>query len=633
MRILLIHSDYIRFEARKKAIKDAEELTDAQNSAENVLVAFVAVENSDEVGIDSVTSQLVAEVKKTAKEVGAQSIALYPYAHLSSSLSGPKTAKKVLDEAYDALKKEGANVIKAPFGWYKGFEIKCKGHPLSELSRTIHPEGKKAEENTEKAGEKEASVAHVSEALKTEDKLKSEWYVLDLQGKLTPLAEYKFKKEDWNLKKFSDYEVTKVRAVDQEPPHVKYMRSHEIADYEPGSDQGNMRWYPKGSLIKRLLEERVSNIVAGLGGMQVETPIMYDISHPCLSKYLDRFPARQYRLMSGDKEYFLRFAACFGQYLMKHDMTISYKNLPLRLYELSHYSFRYEKSGELVGLRRLRAFTMPDMHTLTRDMNGAKEEFLKQFKLSLKWMSDLGLDYEIGIRFVREFYEANKEFADELARLAGRPVLIEMWNSRPFYFVMKFEFNFVDALNKASALSTVQIDIENTERFDIKYVDEEGKQKHPIMLHASISGSIDRNVYALLEMAYLNSQKGKKSMLPVWLSPTQVRLAPLNAEYADYTKKIAGEIDQNNIRVDIDDRNETVGKKIREAETEWIPYTLVIGENEKSSGKYIVRIRETGEQKEMTLPQLLTEIKTQTAGLPYKPLPLPRNVSERPRFV
>ena len=632
MRILLIHSDYIRFEAKKKAIKDAEELTDAQNSAENVLVAFVAVEKADEEGIESVTKQLTAEVKKTAKEVGAQSIALYPYAHLSSSLSSPKTAKKVLNEAYDALKKDGVNVIKAPFGWYKGFEIKCKGHPLSELSRTILPEGKAAEEKTEKKEEKKEE-ARVSEALKTEDKLKSEWYILDMQGKLTPLTEYNYKKEEGNLKKFSDYEVTKIRAVDREPPHVKYMRSHEIADYEPGSDQGNMRWYPKGSLIKRLLEERVSDIVAGIGGMQVETPIMYDISHPCLSKYLDRFPARQYRLMSGNKEYFLRFAACFGQYLMKHDMTISYKHLPVRLYELSHYSFRYEKSGELVGLRRLRAFTMPDMHTLTRDMDGAKEEFLKQFKLSIKWMSDLDIEYEIGIRFVREFYEANKDFADELVRLAGRPALIEMWDSRPFYFVMKFEFNFVDALNKASALSTVQIDIENTERFDIKYIDEEGKEKHPIMLHASISGSIDRNVYALLEMAYLNSQKGKKAMLPLWLSPTQVRLAPLNEEYMDYTKQIAEEIDKNKIRVDIDDRNETVGKKIRESETEWIPYTLVIGENEKSSGKYKVRVRASGEQKDMTLPELIEEIKAQTADLPYKPLPLPRNVSERPRFV
>ena len=632
MRILLIHSDYLSFEVKKKAIKDAEELSGPPQKAENVLIAFIAVEKIDEEGPESVVKQLVAELTKTAREVGAESIALYPYAHLSSSLSSPKSARKILDEAYAELSKDH-KAVKVPFGWYKGFELRCKGHPLSELSRTILPEGKTPESPVPPAAAEKKDAAHVSEALKAEDALKSEWYILDVQGKLAPTKDYRFTKETENLRRFVQYETAKVRSVDREPPHVKLMRAHEIADYEPGSDQGNMRWYPKGSLIKRLLEERVSDIVAGLGGMQVDTPIMYDISHPSLSKYLDRFPARQYRLMSGEKEYFLRFAACFGQYLMKHDMTISYKNLPLRLYELSHYSFRYEKSGELVGLRRLRSFTMPDMHTLTRDMDGAKEEFLKQYKLALKWMSDLGLEYEIGIRFVREFYEKNKEFAGELVRLAGKPVLIEMWDTRPFYFVMKFEFNFVDALDKASALSTVQIDIENTERFDIKYVDIEGKEKNPIMLHASISGSIDRNVYALLEMAYLNQQRGKKPMLPLWLSPTQVRLAPLNEAFLKYAEEMAEELTNNKIRVDIDDRSETVGKKIRDAETEWIPYIIVLGESEKETCRFRVRVRSSAEQKEYSLPQLIEEIKKQTEGLPYKPLPLPRMISKRPRFV
>jgi len=421
MRILLIHSDYIKFEAKKKAIRDAEEFKEKGQEAENVLVAFIAVEKIDEEDPDSVIKQLVKEIKGTVKRVGAESIAIYPYAHLSSSLSGVNVARKILDDAYKNLKKEYPT-IKAPFGWYKGFEIKCKGHPLSELSRTIVPEGGKGKK--EKKGKE-------SEALKAEERLKSEWYILDLSGNLVPVSEFRFKKENLNLKKFADYEISKSRVVDKEPPHVRLMRIHEIADYELGSDQGNMRWYPKGSLIKRLLEEHVSNIVAESGGMQVETPVMYDISHPNLSKYIDRFPARQYTLKSGAKEYFLRFAACFGQYLMKHDMTISYRNLPLRLYELTHYSFRYEQSGELVGLRRLRAFTMPDMHTLTVDMESAKKEFLSQYRLCMKWMNDLKLEYEIGIRFVRRFYEENKEFANQLVKLVGKPALIEIWDD-PF---------------------------------------------------------------------------------------------------------------------------------------------------------------------------------------------------------
>ncbi|HIE34246.1 MAG TPA: threonine--tRNA ligase, partial [Candidatus Altiarchaeales archaeon] len=501
MRILLIHSDYLRFRARKKAIKGAEDIKEREGSANNVLVVFMAAEKVDEKNPESITNQLVDNVIETARNLNVDTVALYPYAHLSSSLSSPKIANDILDSTYEKLKTK-IKTIKAPFGWYKSFELSCKGHPLSELSRTLIPEGDSIEK-----GKK-------SKALRAEEKLKSEWYILDIDGELTPVSEFNFSRYK-NLKKFVDYEISKVRAVDREPPHVSLMRNHEIADYEPGSDPGNMRWYPKGSLIKRLLEEHVSNIVVEHGAMQVETPIMYDTAHPQLSKYLDRFPARQYILKSGNKEYFLRFAACFGQYLMNRDMTISYKNLPLKLYELSHYSFRHEQSGELVGLRRLRAFTMPDMHTLAVDMEQAKNEFLNQYKMAIGWMNDLELEYETGIRFVRNFYEKNRDFARKLVEIVGKPILIEMWNERPFYFVMKFEFNIVDALDKASALSTVQIDIENTERFGITYIDDEGREKFPLMLHASISGSIDRNVYALLEKAYLDQNMRKKPMLPL----------------------------------------------------------------------------------------------------------------------
>ena len=616
MRVLLIHSDYIKFEAKKKAIKAAEKIEKPYGELENVLIAFIAIEKVDEKNPDSVVKQLIAEIRKSVKKVDAESIALYPYAHLSSSLGSASTARKILDLAYEELKDE-FKTIKAPFGWYKSFELRCKGHPLSELSRTILPEGE---------GE------GVSEALKAERRLKSHWYILDLDGRLIPVEKFNFKGHE-NLKKFADYEISKVRAVKEEPPHVKLMRSHELVDYEPGSDPGNLRWYPKGHLIKNLLEEHVSNIVAENGGMRVETPIMYSCDHPQLSRYLDRFPARQYTLKAGGREYFLRFAACFGQYLIKHDMTISYKNLPLKLYELSHYSFRYEQSGELVGLRRLRAFTMPDMHTLVRDMTQAKEEFLNQYRLSLRWMKDLGLDYEVGIRFVRDFYEENREFAHELIKLVKKPALIEIWDERPFYFVMKFEFNFVDALNKASALSTVQIDIENTERFNITYIDEDGREKYPLLLHASISGSIDRNVYALLEHAYINQRKGKKPMLPLWLSPTQVRLLPLSDEFIPLSEKISNKLEKGKIRVDIDDRNETISKRIRDAEREWVPRIIVIGEREKATNKFNVRIRESDEQREMSLPALIKEIGEKTRSFPFKPLPLPKMLSRRPSFV
>jgi hypothetical protein len=137
--------------------------------------------------------------------------------------------------------------------------------------------------------------------------------------------------------------------------------------------------------------------------------------------------------------------------------------MPFKLYELTRYSFRREKSGELVGLRRLRAFTMPDCHAFCKDMQQAKEEFRKRFELSISVINALGLsndDVEMAIRFTKEFWNENKDFITELIDRLGKPALAEVWDERFFYFTLKWEFNYIDGLAKASALSTDQIDVE-----------------------------------------------------------------------------------------------------------------------------------------------------------------------------
>jgi threonyl-tRNA synthetase len=325
---------------------------------------------------------------------------------------------------------------------------------------------------------------------------------------------------------------------------------------------------------------------------------------------------------------------------MSHDAVITYKNLPVRMYELTRYSFRKEQRGELVGLRRLRAFTMPDMHTIVRDMEQAKQEFMNQYKLSVEVLRDIGLepeDYDIAVRITKDFYEENKEFVHSLVDILKKPILIEMWDQRFFYFVLKFEFNFVDALDKASALSTVQIDVENAERYDISYVDEDGQKKRPYILHCSASGAIERCMYALLEKAYLQAEKGKLPMFPVWLSPTQVRIIPVSEKYLDYAIEIAEKLRSEDVRVDVDDRDETLGKKIRNASMEWIPYIAVVGEEEVKEGCMTVTIRAESTQKEqkkvkMSVEELAERIKKECEGKPFKPLSLPMMLSARPSF-
>ncbi|MFQ5815433.1 MAG: threonine--tRNA ligase [Candidatus Hydrothermarchaeaceae archaeon] len=616
MRLLLIHADHIGYEVKSKT-KFAEEIPEGLKAqeAEEALVVFVAVEKNDGSEPSRSVDEAVAEIEKVYGDVKAKNIFLYPYAHLSPSLAGPQVALKVLKELEKKLGSK-YTVKRAPFGYYKAFDLKCKGHPLSELSKQI--EVGKARER-------------VSEALKSEKKLKSEWFILH-GGELVPAEKFDFSGHP-SLKTFYDYETKGTRAVDREPPHLMLMKEHELVDHEPGSDQGNLRWYPKGELIKKLMEEHVTNILLECGAMEVETPIMYDFQHPQLQEYINRFPARQYVVKSDDKEFFLRFAACFGQYLIKQGMGISYKHLPLRLYELTHYAFRREQSGELSGLKRLRSFTMPDMHTLCKNMEEAKGEFVEQFKLSMRWMADMEFEYDVAMRLLKDFYHENEDFIKGLAELSGKPILVELWDQRFFYFVMKFEFSINDALKKAATLSTVQIDVENTERFGITYTDEDGSKKHPLMLHASISGGLDRNLYAVLEKEWMRSQRGEKPSFPLWLAPTQVRVIPVSEEYLPISEKLLTDFQNAEIRADLDDESLTLEKKIRNAEKEWVPYIVVVGKREAESGKLAVRVREEGGKVGgMTQGGLIDRIKGITSGKPFRRLPLPDRLSKRPRF-
>ena len=156
-----------------------------------------------------------------------------------------------------------------------------------------------------------------------------------------------------------------------------------------------------------ILKEQI-DIVKKAGAMEVETPEIYDYAHPCLEEYLERFPARQYRVMSGEKPYFMRFAACFGQFLIARDAQISYKHLPIKYYELAHSSYRREKRGELAGLRRLRGFTMPDMHTFVKDLDQGLEEMSSQFSFSMEWMESLDVPYEAAMRVQKDFFDENR---------------------------------------------------------------------------------------------------------------------------------------------------------------------------------------------------------------------------------
>ena len=612
MRILQLHCDKIEYTPTKKEISSAEDIEPKTVRLEEIVVCFLAIEKDDD---DAVIQNAALQIEESMKKIGCKKLLLYPYAHLSADLASPTTAISLLDSLEKSFNE--VDVTHAPFGWTKSYEMKVKGHPLAESSKIITAESKKEK---------------TSDALNSESKIKSYWYILSPDGKMNEFTKFDFSQHK-KLEKLAKYESAKKRTTDEPPPHVALMKKLAIADYEPASDQGNMRYFPNGRLIKSQIEQFVTDKVRDYGGYEVETPIMYDSHHPSMESYFNRFPARQYSIDSEGKHLFLRFAACFGQFLMAHDFQMSYKNLPYRLYELTRYSFRREQSGELVGLRRLRAFTMPDCHAFCTDMPQAIEEFRIRFDLSRDVLDGFGItqdDYEMAIRFTEDFYNENKDLISEMVEKIGKPVLVEMWKERFFYFVLKWEFNYIDNSGKASALSTDQIDVENGNRYGIEFVDENNTPKNPIILHNSPSGAIERVMYTLLEKAATDSKEGRKPQLPLWLAPTQVRVIPLKDEFLEFSKELTKKLSSKNIRADIDDRNESIGKRIRDAEKEWIRYILVIGEREAGSQNLSIRDRTTSDVRELSFDEFISEINSQTTGKPYSSLNVPLLLSKRP---
>ena len=632
MKLLLIHSNNFKWQAKEKALKDIEELKEKVFSfADSILVVFSAIEKEDESSPDKIARNAFESIKNAAIEIKEKNIMLYPFVHLTEQPSSPRVAQKVLNKLFELFSGDvDYKVFRAPFGYYKAFDLSNKGHPLAERSQIItisSSEAKAEEAKTDEISKKEDLTA-----IQAESAARSYFRILTQKGDLFEVKDYKYKKNEDKLKVFTNYEINKDRTSPEPPAHIALMKKLEITDYEPGTDPGNFRFPPRGFIVKESIQERVKQYIVDYGAHIVTTPNFYDFEHPALKKYLNRFPARQYVVESGSKNYFMRFSACFGQFLTLSQSTISYKNLPVKVYELAN-SYRREQSGEISGLRRLRGFTMPDMHSITSDIPMAQKTFREQYELCVNMMKDFEHDYEVAYRVQEHFFAQHKDWILDMIKLSGKNALLELFKERYAYFILKFEFNFVDSQNKAAALSTVQIDVENGERFQIKYTDEQGKENYPYILHCSISGSVERDIYALLENASDNMNRGEIGKLPFWLNPVHVRILPVGEKHIDFSNELAQKIKDQGIRVEIDDRlSERIGKRIRASEKLWIPYTLVIGDKETSGENLSVRKRGEDKDASMSTDELINEIDLLLKGYPRIPLAFPSLVSKQVIF-
>ena len=614
MRILLIHADRFGWTAKEKALKDAEELKDNQKSylTNDVLVVFCAVEKVDEKNPEQILEKTVGSIVEVAEKVKTQNMVVYPYAHLSPELASPKIATTLLKKLNEKLTEKGYKVKLAPFGWYKSFELVCKGHPLSELSRVITPE-----EVEEKPQPTEKNVYKV---------LTPAMEVLDPEN-------YQFRQGEENFRFLVEKEALgKEFAGGEKPKYLDYCKKFGF-EWEHFSDLGHMRYEPEANLIFELVAEYSRSLVDSLDFpvYHVRGTNMFDLSVPAVSEHAKLFGGRLYEIKTDKRSLVLRYAACHQQFAMLKDWIISYKDLPFGVFEIAD-SYRFEQEGELLLCFRVRKLHMPDLHILCKNMDEAKKYALIIHKKIYEEIRKIGRDYVSLYNTTKEYFEENKEFFRELLEVEKKPVLLCFVPEKKYYWVLNIEYNVIDELNRPREIATFQIDVGNSKRFNITFTDADGSKAYPIIIHTALIGTIERYIFTMFDLAVKNEKEGKPPMLPVWLSPVQVRVIPVSERLLKFAEEVVEKLEKERIRVDLDDTDETLAKKVRKAETSWVPYIVVVGEEEVKTGKFDVRFRETGKREKISLEELIEEVKKKIDGYPWKPLPLPKKLSIRPIY-
>lgn len=553
MKILSLHCDYIKYKPLKKALKQPEELTEKKKMGEEIqdpLVILIAIEKQDETN-SNIIKQISNEVSKIAKQVKAKNIVLYPYAHLSSSLSSPDYALKILKQTEKELKKYGFKVARAPFGYYKEFELKCKGHPLSELSREI-------------TNSREDASEHEPELTKEQRE--------KLLKKMSKVKMSVSEKPKNNLKS-----------------NIELGRDLDLYTISEIVGQGLPLLTPKGTTIKREIERFVTDEELKRDYLHTSTPIMAKADLYRISGHWQHYKKDMFTLKVGKEDYALRPMTCPFQFILYKRKSRSYAELPLKYAEISSL-FRNEQSGELRGLTRLRQFTLADAHIICRP-DQLEKEFEEVMDLIKYIMLKLGIK-DTWYRFSKWDPKGKGKYINdprawEASQKSMKKILdklkikyVEEKDEAAFYGP-KLDLQYKDVFGKEDTLITIQIDFALPEKFDMTYKDKDNKSKRPMVIHRSSSGATERVISYLLEKT--------QGHLPTWLSPIQVRIINFTDRNNKECEKLKQELKDLNIRVDIDLNQEPIGGKIKQAEMEKIPYIIVIGDKEEKTKSLAVR--------------------------------------------
>jgi threonyl-tRNA synthetase len=613
VRLLLVHADRFEYEAREKAVKEPEPLDEShkRGALENGLVVFSTVEKNDEQEPEQIATNAASSIEEVLGWLKTKRVMVYPYAHLSTSLASREPAISILKALEEKLSQKGYEVSRSPFGWYKSFTITAKGHPLSELSRTITVETKS----------RQAAPA-----------IKTEYVIMDQEGKLHSPEDFVFGPHDAEFKSLVEKEALKKGLTGGEPHFLDYARRFGI-EWESFADVGHMRFGPEANLIMDLLAEYAGQVIRRIGIpiLNVKGTNMFDVAVKPIKEHLQLFGSRAYEVKVDERTFVLRYAACFQQFSMVKDWTLSYKTLPFGTFEVAD-SYRMEQSGELLLSFRLRKFLMPDLHIYLKSVGEAIRVGDKIHRTIYEEIRKLNREYVSLYNTTRSFFEANKDSFMELVKVEKKPILLNFVPEGLYYWVLNVEYNIIDDLDRPREIGTFQIDIGNAKRFGIAYTDEKGEKQFPVIIHTAVIGGLERYLFTLLDSAVRLERQGKKPMLPAWISPAQVRIIPIAKQFVKQGMKLLETLEKAGIRADLDDRDDTMQSRVRDAELSWIPYTIIYGEKEIKTKELSIRSRADSKESKVSLTAFLKRFRAEVEGYPVRPLTYPVLLSQRPGY-
>ncbi len=549
MKILTLHCDYIRFKAVKKAFKDAPEISEdekKQHEVKECLVVLTSIEQGDN---EETVKQLVEAIEKTAKEVKTENIVLYPYAHLSSNLAKPLVALELLQESEKELKKKFKHTIRAPFGYYKEFEFKCKGHPLSELSKEFkNPESK----------------TQISSGKVVEEKY-------DISKLLREISRTKL---DTSKLKDNDHRILGQK--------LDLFSFNEVAP-------GMVFWHDNGLQIYNKLTEMKRNLLKKNNYLEISTPQIFDSKLFKVSGHWEHYKQNMFLTDYEGRQFGVKPMNCPGAMLVFRTNARSYKEMPMRLAEFG-IVHRQELSGVINGAFRVTRFTQDDSHVFVRPDQIGQEITTMLGMVNYIYKELFGFEYRLELstrpeKFMGEIKEwdfAEKTLEDVLKKMK-MPFKINKGDGA--FYGPKIDIHIKDSLGRSWQCATIQLDMQIPKRFEVSYVGEDSKEHTPIVMHCTVMGSIERFIGVLLEHTNGN--------LPLWLSPRQVRIVSFTDRNTKATEKFANELKEEfpNLRIDTDTRSDTVQSKIRDAEMLKINYIIVIGDKEEENKTLAVRPR------------------------------------------